>query len=89
MKCPNCKRPANELVSIVHNGRIIEGCETCTQSGLVQGHHDSASYHRKTDYRDHAQDVVQRFEPREYIKARGVQAAMEQGYTKEDIRKFG
>jgi len=52
------------------------------------GQNDIAKHNRQADYRDHAQDLAQPFEGRNYIKASGIDKAREMGYSDEDIRQL-
>ena len=78
-KCPKNK-------SSIHKGRIYTGCDECLNS-LIQGSETSAKNSRDKMRRDFAKDTVQLSEPRDFIKAYGVENAR-QYYTDEQIRKY-
>jgi hypothetical protein len=83
---PNCKKSTDSVKSVVKNRTIHTGCSACLHT-LVKGHELAASYHRKTDYRDHAADLVQPFED-DFAKVYGADKAREFGWGEEAIRKY-
>ena len=78
-KCPKNK-------SIIRNGKIYTGCDECINS-LVQGSETSAKNSRDKMRRDYAKDIVQLSEPRDFIKAHGIENAR-QYYSDDVIRKY-
>lgn len=62
------------------------GCENCLHLVKSHGQNDIAKHNRQADYRDHEQDLIQPFQQREYVKARGIDAARKAGATDEELR---
>lgn len=89
MICPTCNSDVLSLKAIVHKGAITRGCDNCVRSRVTHGNNDSAKYDRDRDREDHRGDIVQPFEGRDYIRARGIGGAREAGYSDEDIRIHG
>jgi predicted amidophosphoribosyltransferase len=87
--CPNCRKPTDSIRTVIRSSEVMSGCSRCLRPGSKHGQNDIAKYNRDRQREDYRQDIVQPFEPRDYIKARGIQGAMEKGYSEEDIRKYG
>ncbi len=66
---------------------IISGCEKCLP-GLIRPNELAAQNRRNFQGREYARDVVQPFE-KGYVKARGIDAAREKGWSDDAIRKWG
>lgn len=58
-----------------------------TDRKIQQGSHTAGEYYRREQKTKFRKELVQRVEPREYIKAYGVEKARE-FYTDEQIRKY-
>lgn len=86
MICPTCHKETDSVRSIIRNGSILDGCDSCINLEPIHGASQAAKYNRQMDYRDHAQDLVQPFEQRNYLKARGIEGARKVGATDEEIR---
>ncbi len=81
-----CPYPDTKAV-IVH-GQIYHGCDLCLENKLSRPNELAASHRRSYQQREYARDIVQPFEPG-YVKARGIEAAREAGWSDDAIRKFG
>ncbi len=80
-----CPYPPTKAV-ILH-GQVVECCDRC-QDSLTHPNELAANHRRNYQRREYAQDIAQPFE-KDYVKARGIEAAREKGWTDEQIRKFG
>lgn len=76
-------------LTIVHRGKLATGCDLCLDDQAQQGNDLSAKYRRDTMRRDYRKDLIQKNQPREFVKAFGAERAREVGYTEEQIRKYG
>lgn len=76
--------PKNKAAII--RGKIVEGCEKCISS-LTRPNELAAANRRNWQQKEYRRDIVQSFEPG-YVKARGVDAAREAGWSDEAIRKY-
>lgn len=85
-KCTNCEQEAVSQKSVIKHGKILKGCEHCINQ-LIQGNENARKYDRERMKRDHAKDLVQPTQPRDFIKAYGAEAAKEY-YNEDLIRKF-
>lgn len=88
MICPTCNSTVDSLRSIIRKDAIVNGCDNCLGTQANHGQDGIAKYNRQADYRDHAQDMVQPFEQRDYLHARGIDAAREVGASDEEIRQL-
>lgn len=86
MTCPNCKKKCLTLKTIIRHNKLLEGCEYCLNQ-LIQGTETEAANHRRADYRQHAKDMVQVSEGRDWVKAYGVDNAR-QTYGDDMARKY-
>jgi hypothetical protein len=82
METHNCKQ--NKMT--VRDGQVVVGCESCLPIKLSQG--DSAAHTRQYQRRQFERDLIQPNMGREFIRAYGVDAAREQGYNEDTIRKL-
>jgi ribosome-binding protein aMBF1 (putative translation factor) len=88
MICIKCDRKCNSIKSVIVSGSIIEGCENCISSNLQKGSGTTAAYYKREQQTKFRRDLTQPVEPREYIKAFGVDAARAKGFNDETIRKY-
>lgn len=86
IKCTNCKQEAVSQKTVINHGKILTGCENCINR-LIQGNEFARQYDRERMKRDYAQDIVQPNQPRDFIKAYGVEKSRE-FYSGDTIRKF-
>lgn len=78
-KCPN-------NLMVLRSGELVTGCEACVSHALSQG--NSAAERRRWQKAEYRRELTQPVDPRNYIKAYGVEHAREQGFTDEVIRKY-
>lgn len=86
MTCPTCNKPTDSIKTVLKRGELVTGCENCLHLTTPHGQNDIAKHNRQADYRANAQDIVQPFEQRAYLKARGIDAARKAGASDEEIR---
>lgn len=86
MICPNCSRETGTIKTVIARGEITTGCPKC--SGVVKGNPQNAKHQREWQKKEYRRDLVQPTDPRQMIKAYGVEKAREY-YSEETIRKFG
>lgn len=72
-------------ITRIINGKIVDIDES--NRTWQQGNQSSAEYYRREQKTKFRRELTQRVEPREYIKAYGVQGARDKGFTDEQIRK--
>lgn len=73
--------------AVVRRGQIIQGCESCLM-GKVRPNELAAQNRRNYQREQFRRDTTQPFE-KEYVKARGIEAAREAGWSDAAIRRFG
>lgn len=87
-KCENCKLETDQQKTIINGGKLFRGCDLCMPALLQQGTAGAAKYYRDRQKEDYRRDLVQPNQGREYIKAYGVSAARDRGWSDELIRKL-
>lgn len=80
-----CSLP--DTKAVIQGNQIIRGCDVCLPQKLSRANELAASHRRAYQQREYARDIVQPFEPG-YVKARGIEAAREKGWSDEAIRRF-
>ncbi len=81
----DCPYPPTK--SVIVRGAIVEFCSRC-QPSVTQPNELAASNRRNYQQGQYRRDTVQPFE-KDYVKARGIDAAREKGWSDDAIRKFG
>lgn len=88
MICSNCQSETGSIKSIISNGTILTGCDKClTGQRLQKGNDNSSKYYKREQQTKFRKELTQPFEPREFIKAYGHEAARSRGMSDEFIRK--
>lgn len=87
-ECPNCHKQSSSIKSIIARGEIMTGCEHCLHT-LRKGHGGAAKYQRDRQRETYRRDILQPNQPRDFVKAYGADVARENGYTDEQVRKYG
>lgn len=87
MKCPTCERQTDTIKSAIVRQSILVGCEVCLNT-FTHSSPEVARFNREWQKREYRKDLVQPNQPREFIKAHGVERARENGYNDEQIRKY-
>lgn len=86
-KCPICKKQTDQLISSIVNGKLMsERCERCAFRFKTPSDY-SHKFERDWQSREYAKDIVQPWDD-EYVRAYGVDAARERGWSEDEIRKF-
>jgi hypothetical protein len=83
-KCPNCG-VTGIVKTIIRRGELVQVCDSCTNS-FVRPNELAAKNRRDYQRGEYRRDIAQPFE-KDYVKARGIEAAREKGWTDEQIRK--
>lgn len=86
IKCTNCEQSTDSIKSVIKGKKIFTGCPSCI-NGLIQGNATHANHTREQMKREFAKDIAQPSNPREYIKAVGIEKSKE-FYNDDTIRKF-
>lgn len=88
MICITCGSETDSVKSIVARNRILTGCPNCLQSQLQHGTDTAHKYFKREQQTKFRRELTQPIEPREFIKAYGVDKARERGYNDDTIRKY-
>jgi len=85
MSCPRCNTQSATVKTIIRGGQLVECCENC-MNFHVKPNELAAQHRRSSQQKEYRRDITQPFESG-YVKARGIEAAREKGWTDEQIRK--
>lgn len=78
--------PCQGNKTVIHNNKIIVGCEECL-SNKVQAEFANKSI-RDWQRGEYRKDLIQKNQPRDFVRAFGVETARKNGYSEEQIRKY-
>ena len=88
MICPNCKEESDSLKSVIRKGTLLTGCGKCLSTSLQHGTETTHGYYKRQQQTQYRRELTQPVDPREYIKAYGVDGARNRGMSDETIRKY-
>ena len=88
MNCENCGEKTDQVKAIIKGGKAYKGCDVCLPAQLVQGNEHAAKYTRDRQREDYRRDITQPNQGRDYLKAYGIEAARNRGWSEELIRKL-
>jgi ribosome-binding protein aMBF1 (putative translation factor) len=67
-KCKVCKKETDTLRSIIHDGKILSGCDNCLDSQIAADNDRAAKGNREYQRSQYRKDLLQPFQP-EYARA--------------------
>ena len=78
MKCSTCNKDCDSLLSIIHRGKVLSGCEQCIASQRVTTDGHSAKFYRDAQKKEFRRELTQPWE-KDYARAYPDQAREEWG----------